>query len=223
MLASRFRSRSRLRISLLIAIAALVLLAFPAQAAPVDRSTNVLFDFETGDPIEGSRSTLLRTDVGLVMTLQTSNLDPGHAYTIWWVVFNNPDSCEDGIGEAACSEGDLVSPDVNLTLAPAAGTIVGGSGHGSFGGFLRVGDSSDLVGEGTPLMTGPLMNPRGAEVHLVVRGHGPVNPEWMPDQIQTFGGGCDQEHPTYPEFLQGNGVPGDFVCVEPQFTVHTAD
>lgn len=213
----------RPRIALLVALAAIVLLAIPAQAAPVDRSTNVLFDSETGAVIEGSRSTLVRTDHGLAMTIRTRDLQPGHTHTVWWVVFNNPQDCEDGAGEVACGEGDLVSPDVDLTLAPAAGNVAGGAGHSAFGGFLRVDDTRNLVGEGTPLMTGPLTNPRAAEVHLVVRDHGPVNPEWMPDQIQTFGGGCDQEHPTYPPFLQGEGVPGDFVCVEPQFTFHVVD
>lgn len=157
------------------------------------------------------------------MTIRTTDLVPGHTYTVWWVVFNNPGDCEAGTAEVACGEGDLFSESVDLTLASAAGSVASGSGHASFASFLRVGDTSNLVGEETPLMSGPLTNPRGAEVHLVVRDHGPLNPAWLPDQLQTFGGGCDQEHPTYPPFLRSEGVPGNYVCVEPQFTFHVAD
>jgi hypothetical protein len=229
MASTRPRIRFRLRIALLLSVVAMLLLAAPVRATPLDRSSNVLYDFMTGEPINGSNSKLIRTDFGLAMTLRTLELEPGHAYTIWWVVFNRPEACSGGptegplVGMFECGETDLGNPDVELTLAVASGNVAGASGRGNFGSFLRVGDARDVIGQGAPLFSGPLTNPRGAEVHLVVRDHGPLNLAWMPDQIRTFGGGCDQDDPSYPPFLVGEGVAGDFVCVEPQFTFHVAD
>lgn len=213
----------RWRPALLLAITAVMLLALPAQAASADLSTNILYDLQTLEPIPNSASKLVRTDNGLAMTIRTSGLEPGHAYTVWWVVFNNPEECiTDPEGDVKCGEADILAELMGEsgaapTVAPAAGNVAGGSGKARFGAFLRVGDDRDV------LVGGPLTNPRGAEIHLVVRDHGPLNPAWLPDQIQTFGGGCDQEHESYPPVFRGEGVPGDFVCVEPQFTFHVVD
>jgi hypothetical protein len=201
-----------------------MLLAVPAQAHSADRSTADVIDAVTGE-VKGE-SQLVRTNSGISMNLRTTGLDPGHAYTIWWVVFNNPDDCQDGQGMIQCGMADLTDPDVHLTLATAAGHIIGNSGRGNFGGALKAGDDSNLTGEGTVLDSKALMNPRGAEVHLVVRDHGPLVPEWLPDQIQTFGGGCDQSHADYPPPLVGEGVDGGadgFACFDPQFSIHLAD
>ena len=37
-----------------------------------------------------------------------------------------------------------------------------------------------------------LIDARAAEVHYAVQIHGPLNPEAMPDQIHTYGGGTVQ-------------------------------
>jgi hypothetical protein len=42
---------------------------------------------------------------------------------------------------------------------------------------------NDLCGPG-------LLDPRGAEIHILVRYHGVVIPAMMPAQIMTVGGGC---------------------------------
>jgi hypothetical protein len=219
----RVNHQFRWRLALVLAVSALLILAVPAQTAPADRSTNFVFDIDTFEPIDGSVSRMVRTDHSLSMTIRTSGLEPGHTYTIWWVVFNHPDECITAPGETVqCGEPDVIAEfmgesDAGVTLAPATGNVVGTSGHGNFGASLRVGDDRDVI------LGGPLSNPREAEVHLVVRDHGPMNPAWMPDQIHTFGGGCDQADPGYPPPLVGQGVAGDFACVEPQFTFHVVD
>ncbi len=228
---SHSRSRySRLRLGITLALAALVLLAVPAQANSADRSTSPVYWFdEDGMPTAdvAGESRLVRTDSKISLNLRTTGLEAGHTYTVWWVIFNNPEDCEAGDGiMVECGEEDLANENVVSTLAAAAGNVVGNSGRGNFGGSISVGDTRNLAGVGTVLDTQPLSNPRGAEVHLVVRDHGPLNPAFMPDQIQTFGGGCDHSDDGFPPPLVGEGVDGGddgFACFDPQFSVHLAD
>jgi hypothetical protein len=166
-------------------------------AAPAERSTVPVHPF--GDPssdIEGSSSTLVRTDNGVSMTVRTSELDAG-TYTIWWVIFNNPSQCSDGV----CGEDDVLPPPGNtnagVSVVFATGNVVGGSGKGNFGAALRVGDASGaLFGPG-------LTDPWGAEIHLIVRYHGPIIPGMVDDQIHTLMGGCSL-----------------FECVDVQMALH---
>jgi hypothetical protein len=210
----------------LLAIVLSVLLAIPALGAPADRSTNVLYDMETAEPVEGSSSSLVRTNSGLSMTVRTTGLTPRHTYTVWWVVFNNPDACEHGMPQLgfACGEADLFddnghpNAETGAAVGYAAGNVVGNSGKSGFGSSLKLHDDSGFL-------FGMLTNPRGAEIHFVVRDHGPKNPEWMPRQIHTFEGGC---MPVFDE--DGNQIDGDpllepgegFPCFDPQFTFHAA-
>ncbi len=39
------------------------------------------------------KSTLIRNKNGITMTYNTSGLTPGHTYTIWWLIWNNPENC----------------------------------------------------------------------------------------------------------------------------------
>jgi hypothetical protein len=203
--------RRTARGAVLLAVALTVLLAVPAQAAPPDRSSGPMYVFGDEAEIDSTNSTLNRRDNGVSMNIRTRDLDPGHTYTVWWVIFNNPDAC---VG--ACSGDDLENDEAGPAMGYAAGNVVGNSGRSGFGSSLKVDD-------GTGFAFGMLTNPRGAEIHLVVRDHGPLNPEWMPDQIKTFGGGCDQDHGSYPEDMQGAGVAGDYVCSNAQVSIHMAD
>jgi hypothetical protein len=174
------------------------------RAKAAERSESAVYRFEDMSAVPGAVSTLVRHDAGISMTLRTSELEPGHTYTIWWVIFNAPDAC---VGEETCVEADLFNPDAQPGVHYAAGNVVGGSGRGHFGGALRVGDTADAI------LGGPLTAPRAAEVHLIVRSHGPAVPGIIPEQIHTFGGGCDGE---------SGGPPGaeGFACFDPQFSVH---
>jgi hypothetical protein len=86
---------------------------------------------------------------------------------------------------------------VNTAVGFAAGHVVSPSGKGNFGGYVSVGDPTGFfIGTG-------LWDPRGAEVHLVVRSHGQPIPGRVKEQISTFEGGCDVN-----------------VCVDKQFAMH---
>jgi hypothetical protein len=98
----------------------------------------------------------------------------------------------------------------------AAGGIVDEDGTVEFGAHARVGDTSRAL-------TGPgLVDPRGAEVILVIKSHGPKIPHLVSDQMHTFAGGCadqsDAPPGTPPELL---GEPGPNDCAELQVSVHS--
>jgi hypothetical protein len=159
-----------------------------AQAEPVTRDVSPVFLFGTPQLVPGAWSALVRTDEGVAMTLHTNGLAPGSAATVWWVVFNNPELCTHGQFGARCGLGDLPpfggDPSVQASLLNATGSVIGGAGIGNFGGYLSEGNLTGVV-------FGPgLLDARRADVHLVVRTHGDAIPGLIPEQLNTFNGGC---------------------------------
>lgn len=161
-------------------------LAGPAYGAgPADHSTSEVFDVADEQPIPGAKARMVRTDSGVGYYLSTSGLTAHHAFTVWWVIFNNPEFC----ATDPCSVNDLFVEDVDAAVMVGSGHVVGASGHGRFASHLTEGQ---ITTEHPAFTGGPgLTNARGAEIHLVLRSHGPLNPEAMPAQISTFEGGCE--------------------------------
>jgi len=148
--------------------------------------------------VEGASSTLVRTADGVEGTLLTT-IDPMEAATIWWVVFNRPENCTGGV-----CDGDDVMPapgnvDAGVSVIYATGRVADAYGKADFGAKLTVGDMSYV-------MRGPgLTDAKNAEIHMIVRSHGPAVPELVQEQISTFDGGCP-----------------DGGCTNIQFSVHQA-
>jgi hypothetical protein len=162
---------------------------------------------EHGSPVgPAATAKLVRTSRGLSYSLNTNQLNPGHAYTLWVVVINDPAACS----ETPCSPQDiLLTADTDAQISYGTGHVVGDSGEAGFGGTLRRG----------PIPTGwlpdqGLDNPLGAQVHLVVNDHGPVLPEFMPEMIQTYRAGCTDESlpPIFPDTAKADGTPGPNTC-----------
>lgn len=154
-----------------------------SAAAPV---TSAVYQFPTAGqtsltPVPAAWSTLSSGAAGATMTLHTSQLPAGDAVTVWWVVFNNPAACAGGHFGFRCGPGDLHNAAANPSVLYAAGHVIGGNGTGDYGARLQTGDSTGaLFGPG-------LVNPTGADIHLVVHDHGPADPALMPAQIHDFG------------------------------------
>jgi len=133
--------------------------------------------------VPGSGSMLVRSKEGVYMSLHSSNLEPGTAVTAWWVFFNNPSKC----AGSPCTPADLSNPEVEGSLVHAAGRVVGVDGGAEFGAFRAAGDTTN-----THSGTG-LINPLKAEIHLVIRSHGPAmtdDPAALAQQLSLFNGGC---------------------------------
>lgn len=182
-----FNSRRTILVATSI-IAGMSLLASSVAAAPAQHQSSGIYRLADGSPVAGGSATLVRNGSGVRMTLHTSQLNPGGAYTVWWVIFNDPDACTEGVPDLGlrCSEEDLGSPAVAASVLLATGHVVGKNGRGNFGAHLSTGQLTNDV------LFGPgLLDPLGAEIHLIVRGHGDPIPGLVKAQISTVDGGCD--------------------------------
>ncbi len=72
------------------------------------------------------------------------------------------------------------------------GQIIGADGTANYSAFLAVGDTLGVTTEPGGLGVG-VQNPLGAQLNLVVRGHGPANlmdAAVLHQQLTMFNGGC---------------------------------
>lgn len=215
MKAARGRRRVGVLASLIIAASALPVGA--AHAGSAGHSDSLVLTVPPPQPSVVGSSTLVRTDRGLSATLKTTGLEPGHVTTLWWVVFNDPDGCKAGFpGISRCGPADAHAGRGGVSPMRAAGRVVDEDGTAHYGAHARMGDTSRaLAGPG-------VVNPRGAEVILVLKSHGPKIPHLLSDQLRTFAGGCTDQSdvpPGAPPELIGESGPND--CAEIQFSVHS--
>jgi hypothetical protein len=185
-------TRRILAAAMVITAAVVMSLSIPAasaqrEAAPQRASQDVFWIWDSS--LVTGTSTLLRNETGVSAVLRTSELAPGHAMTLWFIVFNNPDAC----ATSPCSASDLFNPVVQGDFLLAAGNVVGGTGRAVYGGALQVGDTrgSGMIEIGFPELAVGLLNPLTAEIHLAVHSHGPaLRGRELAAQISSYTGGC---------------------------------
>ncbi|HUG94029.1 MAG TPA: hypothetical protein VML55_24575 [Planctomycetaceae bacterium] len=162
----------------------------PSDAALSSKQGSVVADapvvgFADGAVVGSAR--LVRTPNGVNFTLSTSALTPGHAYTLWIVIFNEPGSCS---VPNQCAPGDIGSDAAKPDMMYAAGALSGGTDTATFARRVNVGDVSGSINAPVHLPSYGLLDPYGAEIWLAVHDHGEKLPEFMPDMIKTIAGGC---------------------------------
>ena len=182
------------------AVAAEVNENFDAVAAAVNGVTSmadvVTFFLEdevtlaAGDMVGTAQ--LSRTAEGVNVTINTTALTPGAAYTIWWIIFNNPSACD----PAGCGLADLGTAAVEGSVMNATGRVADSNGDAWFSAFLPVGFVHTEPASGNVRQVfGPgLQNVAGAEIHVVVRCHGLSTGDF--EQISTLLGDCMTSGPT---------------------------
>jgi hypothetical protein len=123
-------------------------------------NTNI-FPFD--DPTQNlGFASFTRSETGAAISANAHGLIAGHAYTMWWVIWNDPSQCA-----AACGEPDLGVTDNAVLFAD--GMVASAAGTASFAASLTVGG----VMPGGPI-PGALTDPISATIHLVIRDHGPA-------------------------------------------------
>jgi len=182
------------------AVAAEVNENFDAIAAAVNGQTDtadVLTFFLEDEVTEAAgdmvgTAELSRIAQGVNLTLHTTMLTPGAAYTIWWIIFNNPSACD----PAGCSGADLGTTAVEGSVMNATGRVADSNGEAWFSAFLPVGFMHTEPASGNVRQVfGPgLQNVAGAEIHIVVRCHGLSTGDF--EQISTLLGDCMTSGPT---------------------------
>lgn len=164
------RSIARLAGTALL-VGSLVAAAVPPTTAQAGRPT---IDVEPvtsiADGTPTGASVLRRTERGVRAVIWTGDLERRHAYTVWAVVFNHPEACD-----GPCDSSDLADPDVGGVSTLFTGKVARGA-RTVFVGNLRRGEA--------------LTDPLGAEIHLVVRTHGPAIRGSVHEQLTTLNGGC---------------------------------
>lgn len=153
--------------------------------------------------IENGEAVLTRMKHGLSVTFTTAELDPNHVYTLWWIIMDEPENCTnntcsfddiflmDEDGRYILDEDELRQPNfvqrelVMISNLSGHGTIGLEDGTAVFRAHLPIGDLSgaNLFGPG-------LHNPMSAEVHIIIRTHGPAIPEILAEQLMEPWGGC---------------------------------
>ncbi len=207
----------------LIALAMVGLAATPVTADAATRQSTAVLTFPGTElpPLEDvGEARLLRNDHGVRTTVSASGVEPG-VYTLWWVVWNAPEACATAF---ACTDADLFDPDVGVDIGYGGGALVGPNGRLHLASHLS--EEADLTGFptefGVPLSNTGLVDARHAEIHLVIRSHGPVVTELAGEMLHTFNAACAYE-PPLDESQPSYGTPGPNTCVDQYFAVFPSE
>ncbi len=171
-----------LSITLLLCIAA----PFGANAQSTFQASNATV-FMTDIAVAGA-GTLLREVDGVELRFEMAGLDSNSAYTLWWIIFNNPVACSHGAAPALCGLGDLSVPAVNGAVRNAAAFISSPSGTGNTTGEMDVG----AVAMGHAGF-GQLNDSVGAEIHIVIQTHGRPLVGSVAQQMTIPGAACNKK------------------------------
>ncbi|MDJ0946550.1 MAG: hypothetical protein QNJ30_24135 [Kiloniellales bacterium] len=181
-------------------------LAAADEAASVSFAGVKEFDAAGGGVVDGA-TILHRGAEGVAYTFSTRDLQRAAPYTNWWVTFNNPEACTT---PCACSDVDFENAAVDIGVFLATGRVSNGFGQAEFAAEIDYGelpDGRDQV-PFAPAFASPIEP--GAEIHLIVRAHGPrLFGAALEAQLTQFNGGCPP-HPV--DSLDG--------CIDVQFSVH---
>ena len=186
-----------MKTNLILSILLVTLCLIPNAAAQKGGSGNVKTTIEKvtvfGSPtvVPAAGSTVSRNNEGAYWNISTSSLPVGEVVTLWVAIFNNPAYC----AQSVCAPPDLANPFVVGSLQYAGGQIVGPNGRADFSGYLGEGDGTGGY-QLFPSMQIPapgLVDTRGAQIHLVMRKHGPASadPATLQAQLSGFTGGCN--------------------------------
>lgn len=209
----------------ILSLTALMLMLFsvvfstagPASAADKQITWADVFEFDpfptVGQQVPQAWAKLTTDASGIQLLMQTADLPPGDAVTIWWIIFNNPEECA-AFPAGTCSLVDLDNPAVAPEITYATGAVINSNGKAHFAAEMGVGHvPEEWFGNG-------LINPEGAEIHVISHSHGPVIPGLADNMVSTYRGGCQDDdfiapgHPAYED-----GIPGPNQCVDLQFAV----
>jgi hypothetical protein len=165
--------------SLIIAIAGLM--PVTASASHFVQTNDILV-FPDLTPGRGA-ATITRHMDAVWVNIHTAGLKQKSAFTVWWVVFNDPSLCGDACG------------DEDADFAYAAACYAGGFVTGNDGtanvsihldsGHMAEGQECIIPGE---LDVG---NGFGAEIHVVIRSHGKMLKGRVDEQTGSYLGACD--------------------------------
>lgn len=200
----------------ILTLAAVLVACDEDTVTPPEAQTSPVLTF--ADQSQTGTSNLTRTPNGIQFDLDASELEPGTGVTLWVVVFNKPENC----ATSPCGEPDLANADVMPdVLNGFAGQEIPASGDGTFTGSRAANDAQGSVFGAAGGASYGIMDPETAEIHFVLRSHGPLLEGFEDEQTETFNGGCQHPGMGLPNPLpESLGTPGPNTCADIQFAVH---
>ncbi len=162
--------------------------------------------------VDGANARLVRSSEGIFVDVVTSGLIPENVYTAWIVAINAPERCEN----APCTSDDVMklTDIVQSDLGFGDGKVAGPNGRARFTAFQPIGEMNrSWFGRG--------LQDLDAEVHVVLRDHGPLQPGIEADMLSTFRAGCsDASVPkTLPMTVRSDGPSGSYACANVQAAI----
>lgn len=197
-----------------IIIAILLVLLLPRATPPTVQVAEVRWHMQTGleGGVPGASAELTRTASRISFELRATELQVGHAYTLWLVIINDPSGCT----ATPCPGPEFLQDPAQRGQVTYADGLVAESGAATFAGTREVGPIPEgwLPGVG-------LTDPLTAEVLLVVNDHGPEIADFMPAMVETYRAGCKDEGlpEIFPATAKADGEPGPNTCVLTQMAV----
>ena len=171
--------------------ALLVLLSALPFAAIAEKKTFQsanFYDFPAMTNALSGAGTLIRTRESARVNLSLNSLEAETAYTIWWVIFNAPENCAEGVGK--CGVVDIFNPEAETAFFYGAGFVTGIDGNANVSTMIKAGKVPKGVDEFLP---GGLQKGNGfkAEYLVALRTHGNLIPGMVADQIGSYFGACE--------------------------------
>lgn len=160
--------------------------AVSPAGAPVIVQVSTIGEFPgSGSGISGE-ATLTRTKDGVSVDQTFHGLTIGNAYTIWWVIFDNPQGC----AAEECVPSDLGRGQAQGTLVNGGGFVADNATESNSSQLARHDVEGRQVWVGDP---SGIDNPYRAQVHLVLRNHGVAEsvPSDLAAQTSTFADFCN--------------------------------
>ncbi len=147
---------------------------------------------ESGTVVPGGYAVQQRGYFSMTAQMHLKALTPGHRYTLWWVIYNNPSLCAEG-----CDFNDVTTA-VETGANPAGiGVHFGGSFLVASTGKLDVGTRllENAVGgcqTSVPYVAlcEELIDAAIAEATILVHDHGPIAPTDPMVAAEAFASGC---------------------------------
>lgn len=198
-------------------LAASALYATSGHTADLTQSTVLTHPSQgTETVVENAVARLVATDAGVFVSLDTTDLTPGHVHTLWFVAIANPADC----ATVPCTGKDvLLNTDVvHADAGFAGGVIADEDGVARFAHFQPYGALvNGWFGNG-------LGDAANSEIHLVVKDHGLVIDGRVDAMLSTFRDACrtDSISPAFPDIAFADGAEGPNTCALVQHTAFLA-
>jgi hypothetical protein len=171
---------------------------------------------ESGVAVDGAFSTLQRGYYSVNLTLHTSGLTPGHTYSLWWVIFQNPASCVTGCGDDEINAAAAGGPNpAGISVHYGGSFTAPEDGRGEF--FTRIlEDNADGCAKTGPYvrLCSAMRDAATAETLVFLMDHGPSELVASGD----FSSGCARM--VWFGYVVADYHQGGFDCYRAQSTFH---